>query len=293
MSTVKLIEGSLYDYAVKEVDAILAKMNQPSQEGLNSNFIGRFFVALVDTMVGIATSMGTNLTKISKSIKRSELHEFINSNRLKVSVVDKIDFSRLVGFEVDIPANLNGTYKEAIKNIAQLYIKLNALSLAKMNSTLFTNIYVSLTNGDAKTTNLIAEMARLMESSMKVISPAVAECQKNFSGKFQEKAKFEEVFSTKEEWNECQKLMLDLEPRLQEVKQVRELVEQMETTLKNTSSFLADHSDKLTQNDLNAFGEAIKRMALAMDGYNLAVTRHLALEHNYVIMINSIYAGVK
>ena len=293
MSTVKLIEGSLYDYAVKEVDAILAKMNQPSQEGLNSNFIGRFFVALVDTMVGIATSMGTNLIKISKSIKRSELHEFINSNRLKVSVVDKIDFSRLVGFEVDIPANLNGTYKEAIKNIAQLYIKLNALSLAKMNSTLFTNIYVSLTNGDAKTTNLIAEMARLMESSMKVISPAVTECQKNFSGKFQEKAKFEEVFSTKEEWNECQKLMLDLEPRLQEVKQVRELVEQMETTLKNTSSFLADHSDKLTQNDLNAFGDAIKRMALAMDGYNLAVTRHLALEHNYVIMINSIYAGVK
>ena len=41
------------------------------------------------------------------------------------------------------------------------------------------------------------------------------------------------------------------------------------------------------------FGETVKRLALAMDGFNLAVTRHLALEHNYVIMINSIYAGVK
>ena len=293
MSTVKLIEGSLYDYAVKEVDAILAKMNTPSQEGLNSNFIGRFFVSLCDTLLGICTTLTTNVTKVTKSIKRSELHEFIDSNRVKVSVVDKIPFSKLVGFQIDIPANLHGTYKDAIKNIAQLYIRLNALNVAKMNSSSLTKIYTSLTNGDAATAGIVREMFKLMETSMKSVAPAVAECQKNFSGKFQEKAKFEDVFSSKEEWVECQKLMLDLEPRLQEVRTVRELTEQMESTLKNICTFMTDNPDKLSQQDLTMFGETVKRLALAMDGFNLAVTRHLALEHNYVIMINGIYAGVK
>lgn len=293
MSTVKLIEGSLYDYAVKEVDAILAKMNQPAQEGLNSNFVGRFFVSLCDTLLGICTTLTTNVTKVTKSIKRSELHEFVDSNRVKVAVVDKIPFSKLVGFQIDIPANLHGTYKDAIKNIAQLYIRLNALSIAKMNSSSLTKIYTSLTNGDATTVGIIREMFKLMDQSMKSVSPAVAECQKNFSGKFQEKAKFEDVFASKEEWAECQKLMLDLEPRLQEVRTVRELTEQMEATLKNICTFMTDNPDKLSQQDLTMFGETVKRLALAMDGFNLAVTRHLALEHNYVIMINSIYAGVK
>ena len=292
MSTIKLIEGPLYDYAVKEVDTILAKMNTPSQEGLNSNLVGRFFVSLCDTLLGVCTTLTTNFTKITKSIKRSELHEFIGSNRLKVFTVDKIAFSKLVGFMVDVPAGLHGTYKDAIKNIAKLYTRINALNVAKMNSASLIKIYTALTNGDATAANGIREMYKLMDATTKAVGSAITECQNNFNGKFQEKAKFEEVFSTKDEWVECQKLMLDLEPRLQEVRTVRELTEQMEATLKNICTYMTDNPDKLSQQDLTMFGETIKKLALIMDGFNLAVTRHLSLEHNYVIMINSIYAGV-
>jgi hypothetical protein len=40
-------------------------------------------------------------------------------------------------------------------------------------------------------------------------------------------------------------------------------------------------------------GEMVKNIALIMDGYHVAVVRQLALEHNYVLMTNSIFSNVK
>lgn len=288
------IDGSLYDYASKEVDFILSGLpKEAATEGLNSNFLGRFLVGLCDTFTGIVTTFGSNLFRITKSIKRSELHEFIDSNRLKVHVVDTIAYPRLVGFKVDVPANLNGTYKQAIDSIAQVYIKLNTFNQAKMMKTALTNIFTSLTNGDQKSASLINSSAHIIAATTAAAKQAVLTVQSNFGGKFQQKIAFESVFLSKEEWNECKELMLDLEPRLREAAQIHEYVTSMESTLKSVCNFMNDNPDKLSQHDLVVFGDMIKNVALVMDGYNMAVMRHLALEHNYVLMINEIYASVK
>lgn len=291
------IEGSLHDYAVKEVDKALEPIvGAASQEALNSNIFGRALVAIIDTMIGVATTLGTNLTKITKTVKRSELHEFMNSNRTKVMVVDNIPYSKLVGFGVEIPANLQGTYKDAIASIAQIYIRLNALSVAKIGCESFTKIFTDMTNGSTAVTADIASVSKIMTGVMNAAKPAIQACQDHFSGKFQQKANFDDVFMTKEEWAACAKDMLDLEPRLQEAKTIRDLVERMESTLKGICTF-AEGKDitalGVKQDALTQFGEAVKNISLIMDGYNLAVTRHLALEHNYVIMINTIYYNVK
>lgn len=288
------INGSLYDYASKEIDFILSGLPKgTATEGLNSNFLGRFLVGLCDTFTGVVTTFGSNLFRVTKSIKRSELHEFIDSNRLKVHVVDTIAYPRLVGFKIDVPANLNGTYKQAIESIAQVYIKLNTFNQAKMMKTTLTNIFTSLTNGDQKSASLISSSAHVIAATTAAAKQAVLTVQSNFGGKFQQKMAFESVFLSKEEWNECKDLMLDLESRLREVAQIHEYVTSMENTLKSVCNFMNDNPDKLSQHDLVVFGEMIKNVALVMDGYNMAVMRHLALEHNYVLMINEIYAGVK
>ena len=291
------IEGSLHEYAVKAVDTALAPITtEASQEALNSNIFGRALVAIVDTMIGVATTLGTNLTKITKSLKRSELHEFINSNHTKVNIVGNIPYSKLVGFNVEIPANLQGTYKDSIASIAQIYIRLNALSVAKMGCDSFTKIFTDLTNGSSKTEEDIGSLAKIMNGVITAAKPAIQTCQNHFSGKFQQKAKFDDLFMTMEEWSACAKDMLDLEPRLQEAKVIRDAVERMENILKAICKFLEDHADlqgSATKEGIVKFGEAVKNISLVMDGYNLAVTRHLALEHNYVIMINTIYYNVK
>ena len=290
-----LHNGSLYDYASKEVSFILSGLpkDQTALEGLNSNALGRFLVSLTDTLLGVTTTFASNIFRINKALKRSELHEFIDSNRLKVHTVDQIAYPRLVGFKVDVPANLRGTYKQAIDSINQIYIKLNTFNVAKLMKTSLTNIFTSLTNGDQKSAGLISSTAHIVAVTVQASKPAIVDAQQNFGGKFQQKANFESIFLSKEEWLECQRQLLDLEPRLREASQIHDLIISMEQTLKSVCSFMNDNPDKLTSRDLTIFGEMIKNVALVMDGYNMAIMRHLALEHNYVLMVNAIYSGVK
>jgi len=286
---------SLFEDVSKKVDEILAGLPKEgiSQEALNSNFLGRFFVSIVDTFTGLCRTFESNLVNINKSIKRSELHEFIDSNRLKVRTVDAIPMVRLVGFQVDVPANLQGTYKNAISNIAQIYIRLNVLNTGKLVQTSLTNIFNSLVNEEKKSGALIRSTASVVDQTIRASKQTVLDCQRNFSGKFEQKVPFESIFRTKEEWIDCQRMLRDLEPRLQEARSIQELVTHMEQTLKSVCDHLTDTNDNLNQNDLMMFGEMVKNVALVMDGYNLAIMRQLALEHNYVLMINAIYSGVK
>ena len=95
------------------------------------------------------------------------------------------------------------------------------------------------------------------------------------------------------EYVQCMDSLLDLEPRLQEARGVRETVEGQERILKGILDFCQDNQETLDKNDLTKFGETIKDVALIMDAYHVAVMRQLALEHNYILMTNSIYDNVK
>lgn len=287
---------SLYDRTSTEIDLILKQMNtlvSTSQEGLNSNFFGRFLVSVCDTFVGLCNTAATNITRITKSIKRGELHEFVDSNKFKVKTVDNIPYSRLVGFKVDIPAKMAGTYKSAISSIATVYVKLNALNTSKLLLNSLNQVYTSLTNNDGRTAGIIQSTYGVVDSIVRASKDVIMTCQNQFAAKFQEKANFDDIFLTKEEWIESRDMMLELEPRLQEARSIRENIETIETTLKNICNFIGSNSENLGQSDVVKFGEMIKHVALVMDGYNLAVTRQMALEHNYVLMINAIYSGVK
>ena len=287
---------SLYSRASTEVDLILKQMTVAmlsSQEALNSSFFGRFLVSVCDTFVGICNSAATNITRITKSLKRSELHEFIDSNKFKVKTVDEIPYSRLVGFKVDIPAKMSGTYKAAIENIANVYVRLNAFNTSRLLQNSLTQIYTSLSNDDKKAAGIINTIYGVVDSIVKASKDVILDCQNRFSAKFQDKSTFDNLFLTKEEWIDSKTMMLELEPRLQEARSIRENIETIETILKNICNFLGSNTENLGQAEVTKFGEMIKHVALVMDGYNLAVTRHMALEHNYVLMINAIYAGVK
>ena len=281
---------SLFEDVSKKVDAIVA---EASAEGLNSNIFGRLFVSLSDTLVGVLTTLASNFIRITKSIKRSELHEFIDSNRLRVMTVDGISYDRLIGVNVDCPAKLDGTYKEAIKAVGDVYVKLSTLNLVRVLNSDLTDIFKSITSSDGKTSSLINKISTVINGIMKSAKPAILTCQEKFNGKFSQKVKFETIFKSKEEWNECCTLMRDMEPRLRETKEIHDLVGTMENTLKNVCNYMSDNASKISKQDIVVFGEAIKNAAMILDGYNLAITRHLSLEHNYVLIINEIYRCVR
>ena len=283
-----------WDLTLEDLNAQIDRLNDTvSLEGLNSNILGRMFVSIVDTFGGLVKTFGSNLFNITKSVKRSELKEFVASNSLKVRTVDNIPFEKVASYAVDTPANLVGTYKNAVDHIASAYRDIDAINRIKLAQTMTNNLFESVVNEDSKASSLTKDAATQFQAIMKSVTPRVLACQKDFSGGFVKKINFSVLFPSKEEWTYSRDSLIKMMPYLQDAKTVRETVESIERSLKGLSEAFTTHQSAIDQNSIMLFGGMIKNVASLMDGYQVCVMRQLALEHNYVLITNDVFAHVK
>ncbi len=283
-----------WELTLEDLNAQIDRLNDTtSLEGLNSNILGRMFVSIVDTFGGLVKTFGSNLFNITKSVKRSELKEYAASNSLKVRTVDHIPYEKLASYAVDIPANLTGTYKNAVDHIAAAYHDIDAINRIKLAKMLINNLLEAVVNEDSKAGGLAKDTSVQFQEVMKFVAPRVLACQKDFSGAFVKKINFSALFPSKEDWTYSRATLIKMMPYLQDAKTVRETVESIERTLKGLSEAFVSHQSVIDQNSIMLFGGAIKNIASLMDGYQVCVMRQLALEHNYVLITNDVYAHVK
>lgn len=286
---------TLYTNFRDEIDHLLFMNSDQygSLEGLNSNVIGRLFVAVVDTFGGLMRTFATNLSRCTLSVKRSELNEFCSSNMLKVRTVDKMAYENLIDHQIDIPANMSGTYKKVVSNLLDVYTRLNALNNGKLASTSFIEILKSINTHDKKLSSQIDSASRIITTCVNSSKPAIDASMKNFGGKFSYKLPFSKVFLSMQEWQDVRKMLLSSEHRLQDVKAMTELVSSMEASLKSISESIEANDTIVTAKDLQNLSEAAKGIALLFDAYGATATRQIAIEHNYVLIVNDLYDNVK
>lgn len=279
-----------YTKACQDIDAILASCDDAiGLEGLNSSLIGRMFVSVVDTLGQICKTSFSNLINITKSIKRSELNEFTQSNSLKMRTVDKIPYEKRVDIDVDTPANMKGTYKETVNALIQVYVKLGAYNTTKLCDVSFRETLSAMMAGNTDVSHQIEATATIIGRTMTAAKPAIDFAMGQFDGKFEYKRPYQDVFLDNSEWVSVRKELIDNESRLQDVRKLGEMVTSMENTLKEIAKLADDPHTTLTQKDLKNMAETAKGIALILDAYGMATTRQMAIEHNYVLCANHLY----
>lgn len=264
-----------------------------SLEGLNSNIIGRLFVSVVDTFGGLLKTFGTNITRASKAIKRSELNEFVMSNALKTRTVDKLPYEKCIDTQVDIPANMKGTYKASVSALEQVYTRLNAINNGKLVDTAFREALNSINTRDTKLSKQVASTAKVVSDLMHNARASVDLCLAQFEGKFNYKVPFQKAFLSSQEWLDVRKMLIECEPRLQDIKPLTDIVTSMEGTLRSISTAADANGTPVTAADLKNMAETAKGIALVFDAYGMATTRQMTLEHNYILCLNNLYDNVK
>jgi len=286
---------SFYNETCKSLDALInsSEYEYGSLEGLNSSLIGRLFVSVVDTFGQLLSTFGSNIVRMGKPLKRSELDEFTASNMLKVRTVDKLPYEKLVGVMIDCPANMKGTYKEAVESLVNVYMRLNAVSTGKMVDTSFREMLNSLNAGNALISKQADAISRVMTGLVATAKPAVDECMSQFEGKFAKKIAFDNAFLTNDEFVGVRKTLIDNEFRLQDVNPMTKVVQSIATTLKSITSMVEVDKVELNGRDINNMATVAKSIALIFDAYGMASQRQMALEHNYVLCVNHLYAHVK
>lgn len=285
-----------YNDVCKAIDPILAKLQaeQPaSTEALNSSIFGRFFVAIADTFTGLLNTFKTNALKFAKPLKRSEIREFVESNKMKTWTVYRIPYDKLAEFMLDVPAHLDGTYLNAIKTVDAVYVKMDAINTAKIAINSFTEIFKNISANSADTLKQVTDLNALLANKVKITKEAVILCQKNFSGKLMLKVPFKQVFESVQEVEASTDALMEMEPRLQDANELKEMIGKMEGILKGICEVIEDSNVNLTTKAIIDLGEVAKGLALIFDSYGMAATRQMALEHNHILNINNIYAKVR
>ena len=286
----------LYTETSRKIDAALSEIRGLSTtESLAGNFFGRAIVSVLDTFTGLLNTFVTNITRVHKKLKRSELNEFVQSNKMKTSVVCN-SLNKMIGdVKVYAPAGMNTSFCEAIDTLALIYVQLNALETARTMQTALQEVFSQLTEGDKSVTKHIASASNYISTVVKASKQAVLKCQKDFSSDRADTVVWHKVYPALTDIKLSIKKLLDLEPRLQDVHQLADMAQQMESVVRGIADLVKGNkaSDLPVSNkDIINIGETAKQVALVFDSYSMAATRQMTLEHNTVLNINTLFKAM-
>lgn len=286
----------LYTETCKKIDEALAPIRGvSSNESLAGNFFGRAIVSVLDTFTGLLNTFVTNITKIHKTLKRSELNEFCQSNRMKVNVVCNCLGKMIGDIKVYAPAGMNTTYCEAIDTLSLIYIQLNAVETARTMQTALQEVFSKMSKGDKSVTKHIASASNYISIVIKASKQAVLKCQKDFGSDRADSVVWHKVYPALTDIKRSIEKLLALESRLQDVNKLTQMAQEMEAVVKGIADLVKEKSTSdlsVSNKDIINIGETVKQVALVFDSYAMAATRQMSLEHNTVLNINAIYKGM-
>lgn len=286
----------LYSDTCRKIDDALSEIRgMSSTESLAGNFFGRAIVAVCDTFTGLLSTFVTNITKFHKNLKRSELREFCQSNRMKVSCVSNSISNEIGDVKVYAPAGMSTSYCEAIDTLSLIYVQLNAVETARTMQAALQEIFSQMSSGDKSVTKHIASASNYISTVIKASKQAVLKCQKDFSSDRADTVLWKTVYPALTDIKLSIEKLLSLEPRLQDVHKLAEMAQQMETVVRGIVDLVKNNnvSDLAINNkDIVNLGETAKQVALVFDSYSMAATRQMTLEHNTVLNINALYKAM-
>lgn len=281
-----------YVHTAEAIDKVLATV--PAEEALNSNVLGRFFVSVADTFIGVIKTLGVNFTRFNQALKRSELNEFVASNKFKVSAVESIPLEKVANLQMDVPAHMKTTFKQAIDTVTNVHVALDALNRSRRSKDAIIEVFKAVTNNNSDVGKMIDSFSADTQSVMTKVRQLILQCQKEFNDEMTAKKVYTAVYKDPVEFTQCKVSLLAIEDKLKEIHEMRENIETIEQQLRGISKAVESAEGGLiSQTSLIKFGEALKAMALIFDSVQMVATRQLTLEHNTVLNYNTIYAKAR
>ena len=279
------------------IDSWLTQLPEGTEatEGFQTSLVAKIFIGVIDTFIGLLNTFRTNAFKCASKLKRSELREFVESNRLKTSVVFGLNYDSIKDREIDVPSRMIGDYTSVIGLINAVYNRSNALPLAKQFRSSAAEALVLMSAGD-EAKFIAAEietLANTIAKSFNAVKQAAIECQKSFSGPNAMTRPFETLFKSKTSLQNDVKSLLDMEYRLKEVAPLVKTIEEIEPVLHSILKVVDSIDVPPAKLMCKAFGDAAKNIALVFDAYGMAATRQMAVEHNIILGMNRMYANTK
>lgn len=263
----------------------------PSVEGYN--ILISPFTEIINIVHSIVKNLTARILKIGKTVKRSELRVYHDRNPMDCLKAFGSNYLDILDTQISTPNNMKSKYVVTATNIKNFYDSIgtpmlqgfydnmNALykHISMNNSTSNTNVSIG--------TFAVTEADKLREQMYVTHVGDFSKSVRDITVAFKEK------FSSMQEFKDTDSILLSLEPVITKIGVVVEIVEDTSKVTDKVVYYLKN-SDNLpsliNKQFVSTLATYTRNMAEAYDMYASVMDVFIAVEHNFVRVIDKVYA---
>lgn len=267
---------------IKQLQKIESKTLVNANEGL-WQFIKSCLTSIGNVIGHIVTTFTTNVFKFYKSLKRTEIRYYNNSNKFSMIRIFSQDYEDLAELEIPFPNGMTVTYMEALDKTIIALDKLDILTRANLAVTVSDKILSGLKSGSVMNDIIKSGVASSDTTNVRDVVNAAKKCIDENKNTSNDIKKFKELFISVADFEKCNDMALDCDRFVDIVNTVHK---KMATCSDNFTEIVKtierSAGNGVTKDDVENLSTLAYTLADTFDMFSAMMFNFHKLEHNLV-----------
>jgi len=255
----------------------MINFDQVAQEGLVDG-VTRMFTGVLNTLLHVVHTFKTNTTKFYKTLKRTELIYFKESNAVTIQRIFNFDYDMMASLQIPIPNKMSGTYRDVTEKIVNCLESLDMETRSSLFVIQTEKLRDRVLSGEEGTDSLV----QVAPEDLPLLTKTFKTMDMSFVGPTVQRKQLRDVLPSKEEMKLVYQLLLESAKYQYGVQKVESNLDSSTKNLNDILAFLQKNTGTLTKKDLMDLSTVAMFYAKVFDMYGVAVQDLTRVEHNFV-----------
>lgn len=267
---------------IKQLNELEDKTLINANEGL-WQFIKSCLTSIGNVIGHVVTLFTTNVFKFYKSLKRTEIRYYNQSNKFTMVRMFSQDYEDLSKIIIPFPNGMIVTYMEALEKTITALDKLDILTRANLAVTVSSKILDGLKSGSVMNDIIKSGVASSDTTNVRDVVNAAKKCIDERKNTSNDKKYFKELFTSLADFEKCNEMALDCDKFVDTVNAVHK---KMATCSDNFTEIVKtierSAGNGVTKDDVENLSTLAYTLADTFDMFSAMMFNFHKLEHNLV-----------
>ena len=293
LDTLDIVTSLDTEYTFKELELkleatyksiILSDFTKIGSEDFG-NAITRFFAGIGNILFHMIHTFKTNIFKFYKTLTRTELVYYKESNELSFRRILNCDYEMVKELSVPVPHKFNSTYLIATQNILDFLDTLDLKARLNLYEKHVEDLKNKVLSSDIHSDDLII----MPIEDLPGITTKFKITNNNFNGSFVREKKFKEVFTSPTDLSATVDFLLNKGADYQyEVSSIMSSLDSIANEFDTILSFLQKNKGTMSKNQLMDLSKLTMGLAKFFDMYGVVIQDLSKVDHNTIEVLKVI-----
>ncbi len=247
------------------------------------------FIDVADTFLRVANTFKTNVFKFYRETKRSEIKFYSESHMLKIKQVEAVPFTTIMNVQIDIPSGCGLSYKSMVDDLGNIYNTISTYDFLKGLIKSLNKARIDIARENVNFDSLLTAEMNIVNKKNEELSKVVGsylftDLAKNertttdaFKNRFDSMAEFKQVRLTLEDYDKY----------ITATSSYVTLLEEADRTIGGIAEYIKINPN-VDKEFILRLASITRYLASAFDLYGETIKIQMAVEHNYIKVIEKI-----